>query len=338
MLDVKVTTNFPGEPILRQTPGGKGLWDDCKFVVNDLTQDSCDIWVVLNGLQHAERALCRAGRAILITMEPPEAKTYAPDFLKQFDLVITCHPAVRHKNVVHTFQGLPWHIGLDRGPRGAHGEDGFRCRFDYDAFAHMPIPEKHGLISVICSSDDSLPGHRARLDFLNRLQQAFGDRIQVFGRGILPVADKFDAIAPFKYHLAWENSVTPHYWSEKLGDTFLGFAYPIYWGCPNILDYFSSDSLTKIDILQPDRAIAIIEHVINENRFDQHLNALLGARKLVLHDYNTFEVIRQACILLQTSPARWITLKPDYLCGRWKPRSVALRFQNKLNRLLANNN
>jgi len=97
---------------------------------------------------------------------------------------------------------------------------------------------KSKLMSVITSSKDFTEGHQKRLNFVRRLKDYFGEDIDVFGRGIREVDDKWDAISPYKYHIALENSVYPHYWTEKLGDVYLSGAYPIYYGCLNLEDYF----------------------------------------------------------------------------------------------------
>ena len=62
---------------------------------------------------------------------------------------------------------------------------------------------------------------------------------------INPIEDKFDALIGYKYHLALENSVIPDYWTEKLADSLLAWCKPIYYGCPNINDYFSSSFKRK---------------------------------------------------------------------------------------------
>jgi len=250
---IKVSTNFPTEPIVRQTPGRLGAWKNFEFLINEESCDACDAWVVLEGLTRTERARVRTGVAVLFAMEPPDAKTYRAGFLSQCDLVVTSHVGLKHSNIRTDFQGLPWHIGLDRGLRG-DAEHGFKCVLDYDALCDMAPVAKSKLISTICSDAKSLPGHKLRHQFLRRLVQHFGHQIHVFGRVVRPVADKFEALAPYQYHIVLENSFVRDYWTEKLADCFLAFCYPIYWGCPNIDSYFPADSLVRIDISEPTRA------------------------------------------------------------------------------------
>ncbi len=181
----------------------------------------------------------------------------------------------------------------------------------YDDFLKMPPPAKTRDLSVICSVSSRLPGHRARRAFVEKLQARLGDRVDVFGRGVRPIPDKADAILPYRYHIALENSRLADYWTEKLSDSYLGWAFPIYWGCPNIGDYFSEDSLIQIDISKPDEAIAIIELVMDKELTPQRAAALASARSLVLERYNTFDVAMRACQSLAPREPREIRLRPQ---------------------------
>jgi len=84
----------------------------------------------------------------------------------------------------------------------------------------------------------------------------FGERIDIFGRGINEIEDKWDALDRYKYHIALENSVVEDYWTEKLSDAYLAGCYPIYYGCPNIEKYFDISSLARINITQSDPVIS----------------------------------------------------------------------------------
>ena len=102
---------------------------------------------------------------------------------------------------------------------------------------------------------------------VERLVRHFGSRLSRYGRGFKPIPDKAEAILPYRYHITLENSSVKDYWTEKLADAYLGGAYPLYWGCPNLADYFPSDAFTMIDIDDPDTAIATIEKAIDNDYF-----------------------------------------------------------------------
>jgi hypothetical protein len=305
---IKLSYYFSREPILRQTPGGRGIWRGHSFHPNDPAVQRCDVWVVLDEPASKEVAHVESGNAILVTMEPPGLREYPAEYLAQFDLVISSHADLPHRNVRNDGQGLPWHAGLRKQEGGLkRGTD--TAILGYDDFAAATMPEKSALLSVISSNDTRLPGHRARLAFVEKLRARLGDRVAVFGRDIRPVPDKLDAILPYKYHLVLENSRLPHYWTEKLSDSYLGWAWPIYWGCPNIHEYFPVDSLSTVDIESAD-AVTAIEALISREISPAQLEGVARGRDLVLHRYNLFDVVARAAESLPRGRAREMTIRP----------------------------
>jgi hypothetical protein len=284
MINIKLSTDTPGWPYLRQTPGSKGVWNDCKFWVNTEV-DECDWWFIYEGLIQPETTKCDPEHIVFITGEPPITRTYDPKFLSQFSAVITSHTDLAHPNTILLQQALPWHIGVDRGPVGE-----INGYLEYEDLTQEYV-NKSKLVSVISSDKKYTRGHRQRIHFIERLLDRLGDQVDFFGRGFQTVADKWDAIVPYKYHIALENSSVSHYFTEKLSDAFLGWSYPIYYGCPNISDYFSPSSLSEIDIWDNDRAIDMIEKIINSNTFEIRLPYIKKSRNLVLDRYNLFSLL-----------------------------------------------
>jgi hypothetical protein len=305
MLKIKMSNIFPNEPLLRQTPSSSGIWGTCKFYINE-SIDECDYWVVYDGLMKQEIGICPPENLIFITGEPPDQRTYNKTFLSQFAKVITCHNINAPVNVVRTQQALPWHIGWNK--LSLQSDD---C-LTYDDFKRMRPDSKSKLISVICSSQDRLPGHQRRLFFLNKLRNHFGSRIDIFGRGIRPVDDKLKAIAPYKYHIVLENSCIRDYWTEKLADTFLGFAFPIYSGCPNIKEYFPAESLEIIDIDNWEKGIAQVERIISSNMYNEAFPSMIKAREAVLDKYNLFAMLAEICKpITSEKPPKAVTIVPE---------------------------
>ena len=307
---IKVSYYFAGEPLFRQTPGGRGVWKDHTFLNNDTALGECDIWVVLDDLAEEEASRVKSGRAVLITLEPHRKREYPPAYLAQFDLVVSCHRDLPHPNVRIDHQGQTWHIGMHKGASaddpGTLGET-----LGYDDFVAMPPPEKTKSLSTFCSISSGLPGHRLRQTFVETLQARLGDKIDVFGRGVRPLPDKADGLIPYRYHIALENSRLHDYCTEKLSDSYLGWAFPIYWGCPNVTDYFPRDSLIEIDIDKPNEAIDIIESVMNEPLSAERMAGMAAARALVLDRYNTFDVMARACATLAPAEPRKMVIRPQ---------------------------
>jgi len=287
MIRVKMSTDFPYEPIRRQTPNSSGRWGDFEFII-DQECGECDYWVVYNDLLRTESTVCPPQNTIFITAEPPDIRGYKTEFIRQFARVITFHQNLNHPRVTLNQPGLNWHVGrilTDINTRQSI------VNKTYDDFRGMHYFNKPKLISLVTSSKTFTPGHRKRLQLVERLKEHFGERLDVFGKGIREIGDKWEALADYKYHIALENSYLPHYWTEKLADSYLAGAYPIYYGCPNLRDYFSPNAFSRIDVNDPETAIATIEHCIASNKYESSLNAIMEARSKVLDEYNMFPMI-----------------------------------------------
>jgi hypothetical protein len=284
MITVKISTS--PWPITRQTPGGKGVWGECRFFCNtDI--DRCDYWFVLEGPgRKKETAVCPKENTVFVAHEPPTLRTYRSDFLQQFAAVITSDARIDHPNPVLQQSGLPWHVG--RRQKG-HVNMGFTK--DYDELKAITSIDKTKMISVVSSSKDMTEGHRQRVAFALRLKSHFGDKIDLFGRGLNEIEDKWDALADYRYHVAIENSEVNHYWTEKISDAFLAGCHPIYHGCPNIAAYFSPGSFTMININEPEKAIDTIESCIAQDRYTSSRQWIWESREKVLDQYNLFPMI-----------------------------------------------
>lgn len=289
MIKIKISTDFPDFPIQRQTPGSKGLWGNCQFFVNKDIEE-CDWWVVYDGLLGEEKVKCPHGNTILITGEPPGVRKYDKKFLNQFAKIVTCHRDFNHPSIIYAQQGLPWHVG-----RRVKDDGSVSYSKDYDELKPLKTFNKDELISVISSNKTFTQGHKKRFEFVKRLSEHFGSKLDVFGRGIRDVEDKWDAISEYKYHIVLENSACPDYWTEKLSDAFLGGAYPFYYGCPNISDYFPAGALTSVDIGDFAGTVAIIEKAIKNQQYERSIVDINVARELILDKYNIFAVLCNMC-------------------------------------------
>jgi hypothetical protein len=286
---IKLSHPFKSQYLIRQTPGSSGIWGGYEFHINQEIE-YCDYWVVYEGLNNEDQTHCAPENTIIITGEPPSIKKYNSRFISQFSTVITCHTDLNHPHVILSQQSQPWHIGILRDP---HKES--VITLSLDDLQNCRRDNKDKLISVICSDKSATRGHRQRLRFVNQLKEHFEDSLDVYGRGFNPIPDKWDAIYPYKYHIALENCSIPNYWTEKLADAFLGLSYPIYYGCSNAASYFPAKSFSSIDIECPGDAISTIENLIADNTYEKSERYLLEAKALVLNKYNIFPMVAALC-------------------------------------------
>ncbi len=262
------------------TPRASMHWGNCRFELNPAPGGEADFSVVLANARPCDRFFCAPRNTLLIVGEPPEKKIYPQGFYKQFGHVLDTHGLSKHPGLIIGAPGLNWHVGLDMRSR--------TYRFGYDYLANLVRPDKQNRIAVVCSNAAVTPGQRKRLELLDYLKRRLGDRIVHFGRGFEPIDDKMDAIIPYRFHLVLENSRAPNYWTEKLADAYLGWAYPIYLGCPNVEDFFPSESLSILPDGDFDAAASLLMRLLDSPDSTDEVNALGRARSLVLDRYNLF--------------------------------------------------
>jgi len=115
-------------------------------------------------------------------------------------------------------------------------------------------------VSFIKSHKNYLEGHRMRQYVPELLQNRSFESLNLSN---IPI--KFPLFEDSMFHVAIENCRETNYFSEKIIDCFMTKTVPIYWGCPNIGDYFDTNGM-------------IIFNNLNE------LHSILG--KLTIDDYN----------------------------------------------------
>ena len=299
---VLITTPFPTWPLLRQTPGRSGRWGDFTFFVNE-PLESCDAWVAFEEVPERLSTVCPAENTMFITAEPPALRRYRDIFLSQFRWVVTCHE-IAHRGRIDWHQGHPWHVGVDR-------DSNDDATWDYDRIAQFAGIDKPGLISTVISNKAITPDHRQRIAFVSLLKEAMGDALHVYGRGFRPIADKWDAVGPYRFHLALENERRPNFLTEKLSDALLGLAYPFYYGCPNAADFFPEEAFTSIDIHEPETAVATILEAVATDLDRQRHAAVRVARQRVLDQHNLFPMLaRLLSERMSHQPPRRVRLVP----------------------------
>ena len=97
--------------------------------------------------------------------------------------------------------------------------------------------KKSQLASIIASNNNKLEGHKLRHEAINKIYDLNLD-ISILGRGYNPFKNKEDGLKSFKYSIIIENIKEKDYFTEKIVDACLCKTIPIYWGAPNIKDYF----------------------------------------------------------------------------------------------------
>ena len=309
----------------RQLPDAGPQWGRCRFSFDPELREY-DWLVAYDDLSpvggekfssRKETLACPRERTILVTAEPSSIKSYSRDFCAQFGLLITHHEpwAIHHPNRLYMQTGYPWFYG--RGDAGV---------LSFDAIRDHPPRDKQALISTVCSAkQDPDTLQRQRFEFTAKLQEAL-PAMDRFGKGVRPLNDKAEVLDGYRYHVAIENDVAPHYFTEKLVDAFLGLSLPFYFGCPNAADYFPPGSFIPIDIFDFDSAFDTISDALSADIFEQRLPDLEEARRRVLEEHNLFAVLAREIEARHAEPAGAATTGERILSRRALRNSGPLVF------------
>jgi hypothetical protein len=180
------------------------------------------------------------GKIVADVHEPPylfeQSKVYQRVLTSadKFDRIITCSKDLLHlPNAVH--RNSAYEVVLNKN---IHKQT-YPILQDNSL---MKVYPKSKNISFITSAKTFSEGHQFRLKCVEYLLSK-GAHIDLFGVGIREIAGKIEALKEYRFSVSMENGIYPNYYSEKILDCFLTGTIPIYWGCPNISDFFDMDGI-----------------------------------------------------------------------------------------------
>ena len=166
----------------------------------------------------------------------------------QYDLILTTDVEILEKcsNAVMFPYGTTW---LNKGK--IDHPDGFG---EYDESLDELHENKRFEISFLCSK------HERRLDGYDKRKEIWAQG-SLFKNPTLFYSSTRHPISPYmlpeddkkylfesQFHIAIESSSVQNYFTEKLIDALITKTVPIYWGCPNIGDFFDARGMIIVDI------------------------------------------------------------------------------------------
>jgi hypothetical protein len=285
MTTVRIVKNWDWPDILRQTPGCKGIWDGVNFTLDDVNE--YDFAIVFNNFMKTDtQVICPETNLWALMQEPYESgfSDWMVEKHEVFYKVFTHHIPFKSPKYIASHPAIPWHVNLT-----------------FDELIACKMPVKSRKLSGIVGEAMDLPGHIKRWKFLEYIQKDTTLELDLYGRKINYIEDKWNGLAPYKYSLAIENNSGPDCWTEKLADCFLTWTVPLYYGCTNLEKYFPKESFIRIDINNPLESLNKIKAIINENNWERYIPALEEARNLVLYRYQFFPYF---CELIRSQPVR----------------------------------
>ena len=294
---------MPAAHWLHQLPHGEPCWGNCHFIFDQQARDY-DWLIVYDDIPErpgearklAHEALaCAPEHTLLVTTEPSSIKIYGNDYTRQFGAVLTSQAAwaLPHRQRIYSQSGLHWFYGI-----------GSRHVTPFDDLLVSP-GNKNKTVSMVFSPKNMRHTlHHRRANLMRELMHQLPE-MDVFGRSA-PHAldDKADCLRDYRYHVAIENFIGEHHWTEKLADAFLGETLPFYAGCPNAAAYFPAESFIPIDMRDIEGSVATIRKAIAENAYESRLPAIREARRRVLYEYNIFALLAREIAQRHDADAR----------------------------------
>ena len=272
----------------RQSPKGDLVWNNTHFVFND--EEGCSWLCVFASPPNDYMTTIPRHRRIFIMTEPKSVTYHSFAYLDQFGIVISPYrrPLFYQGQWHRTHPHITWcKYGIVRPRFRRKRKTPYPPRW-----CDIKKPKKKTkLISVICSARRVTRFQAQRLRFTAALKQELGSQLDVYGRGSNFIADKADALDPYRYHIALENNQDKHFWTEKLAETYLGEAYLIHAGCKNLHDYFPKQSYTSINIFNIPQAIQQVKDIIASNLYEKNKTYILEAKRRVMEEHQTFPAI-----------------------------------------------
>lgn len=233
----------------KQTPHSSGLWENIQGVEKS---DDADVIVLLGNVTNynTDKKIIQFRRE--------------PDFIMPFK--------------PHTKS-----LSFDYKDCGYHVSTWQFISKPFDELVDYPYHNKQKKVSGVTSAK-----WNHRNNFFSGVSQ-LGLEVDLFGSKYKSLHPKYkdDALFPYEFSIAVENSSQENYFSEKINDCFLSWSIPIYWGCPNIDEYFPEGSYRQVDINNPESLTDILNQPITK----KNLDALTDARNLVMYKYNIWSVI-----------------------------------------------
>jgi hypothetical protein len=195
------------------------------------------------------------------------------EFHKSFDLILTSYQEVLDvcKNSKLFLYASCW-ILTDKN------ENSVYLKKDYH---NIFSTEKKFKLSHVMSQKNFLPGHelRHKTKDLIKKERTF----ELFFPDGISMSQKFQLFKDSMFHITIENSQNHNYISEKVVDCFMSYTIPIYWGCPNIGQYFNSDGIISF---KTEKELEDILESLTPEDYNKRINAVLENYKIAFENYS----------------------------------------------------
>ncbi len=257
------------ERFLNQSKSGKGSWGRILFHIG--YDEGDDFLLILNRSKRSFVSRLPPSRIWGVIQEPPNEifspMHYGQPWMGRVYNQMNCSADPRRQFILAPPM-VPWFVNMSYGEAESFGP-----------------PVKKFDLSCITSKTVFFAGHLARKEMLGSAIKLRPD-IKLFGRGFEFVEEKEAALMPFRYSLVMENFRNDYYMTEKIFDCLLCWTVPIYYGAPNISDFFPQGAVLPVDGTQQSLMSAF--SLMSRDDYERRLPALAEARRRILEEHSFF--------------------------------------------------
>lgn len=128
------------------------------------------------------------------------------------------------------------------------------------------IYPKTKILSMIASNKTISDGHMFRHEIAHKLGRKYN--IDMWGSGYKYFTDKIAPLGDYYFSISVMNSKVDNFFTEVLIDNFRVGTVPIFWGCPNISEYFDERGIITFDTLDD------LDRVLGNLTFEDYVSRL----------------------------------------------------------------
>ncbi len=161
----------------------------------------------------------------------------------------------------------------------------------------LESPDKTKVMSGIVGANNSLEGHKDRLNFCFYYLDNLPD-YDHYAREELnlktykgSLVDKADGLMDYKYTFNAENYIEDNYITEKLLDGILCETLTFYDGAPNTEEHIDPRCFIRVDLKKPAEAIEIIKNAIANDEWGKRIEFIRAEKNRLMNERNVLNII-----------------------------------------------
>lgn len=141
------------------------------------------------------------------------------------------------------------------------------------------IAPKSKMVSMIASNKTMTEGHRFRHSLAQKFSNKFN--IDMWGSGYKTFTSKNDPLMDYYFSISVMNCKVDNFFTEVLVDNFMLGTVPIFWGCPNIDEYFDPRGIITFNTEED------LNNILNNLNVDDYTSRLEFIEKnfIIAHEY-----------------------------------------------------